>query len=114
MASTLTSYRPIEHLPPAGRPQDRAFGPVSTMDTNPQLTAAGGAKPRSTSAVSSTLHHSASMPQLPALSSLASIAASADSHPLRSVTTNSLYILHTSIHIQTQTVRHDVSKFLHP
>ncbi|KFY73579.1 hypothetical protein V499_06339 [Pseudogymnoascus sp. VKM F-103] len=86
MASTLTSYRPIEHLPPAGRPQDRAFGPASTMDPNPQLTAAGGAKPRSTSAVSSTLHHSASMPQLPALSSLASIAASADSHPLRQFT----------------------------
>ncbi|KFY90997.1 hypothetical protein V500_04861 [Pseudogymnoascus sp. VKM F-4518 (FW-2643)] len=89
MASTLTSYRPLEHLPPSGRPQERAFAPTSTMDPNPQLTTVGDGKPRSslaTTAVSSTLHHSASMPQLPALSSLASIAAGGDSHPLRQFT----------------------------
>ncbi|KFY36539.1 hypothetical protein V495_07803 [Pseudogymnoascus sp. VKM F-4514 (FW-929)] len=90
MASTLTSYRPIEHLPPSGHAQERAFAPASTMDSNPQLTNAGDGKPRSTSAatasVPATLHHSASMPQLPALSSLASIAAAGDSHPLRQFT----------------------------
>ncbi|KFZ22863.1 hypothetical protein V502_02656 [Pseudogymnoascus sp. VKM F-4520 (FW-2644)] len=89
MASTLTSYRPLEHLPPSGRPQERAFAPTSTMDPNPQLTTVGDGKPRSslaTTAGSSSLHHSASMPQLPALSSLASIAAGGDSHPLRQFT----------------------------
>ncbi|KFY17084.1 hypothetical protein V491_05134 [Pseudogymnoascus sp. VKM F-3775] len=89
MASTLTSYRPLEHLPQPGRPQERAFAPTSTMDPSPQLTSAGDPKPRSASsgtAGSATLHHSASMPQLPALSSLASIAASRDSHPLKQFT----------------------------
>lgn len=122
MASTLTSYRPIEHLPPSGRAQERAFAPASTMDSNPQLTNAGDGKPRSTSAatasVPATLHHSASMPQLPALSSLASIAAAGDSHPLRSVTTNILsHTLHRpniSIYIHTQSMRHVISNPLYP
>lgn len=90
MASALTSYRaaPIEHLPPSAKEARDVpgFTPTSTMDSSHQLLASGDpiSRPSSTSTTqSATLHHSASMPQLPGLSSLASVASGRNSPQLR-------------------------------
>ncbi|RFU35630.1 hypothetical protein B7463_g699, partial [Scytalidium lignicola] len=91
MASTLGPvYRapPIDHLPSSSREQPRDLNSYQTAHPTeegrqslPSLDPIS--RPSSTSTVGSSLHHTASLPQLPGLSTLASIASNNNSPHLR-------------------------------
>ena len=91
-ASTLAPYRaqPTEHLPsPRQQVRDlHSFKTAHSLEDGRQSLPTLGdpiSRPSSTSTQNSTLHHSASLPQLPGLSALASIASSSNSPQLRYV-----------------------------
>ncbi len=91
-ASTLAPYRasPIEHLHPASREQARdlpSFKMANAFDDGRQSLPALEpiSRPSSTSTQNSIVHHSASLPQLPGLSALASLASTNNSPQLRYV-----------------------------
>ncbi|KAI6716575.1 hypothetical protein JHW43_000834 [Diplocarpon mali] len=92
MASSLAHYRasPVIHPSSSAREQVRDLPPFSTMHSvddvrhsMPSLDPIS--RPSSTSTQNSSLHHSASLPQLPGLSALASLASTSNPPQLRYV-----------------------------